>query len=68
MQFDYVLAFTQATVDRDCCMKIPKVIEVQIDTEWVLKFKKSIYRQRQAGRVWNKFLVGKLTSSAVRGR
>ena len=46
-------------------MNIPKGIEVQSDTNWFLMFKKNIYGQRQAFRVWNKFLVEKLTSSEV---
>ena len=43
-------------------MKIPNVIEVQSDTEWVLKVKNIIYEKRQASIVWNKFLMEKLTS------
>ena len=46
-------------------MKIPKGIEVQSHTEWVLKENKNIYRQRQADTVWNKLIVEKLTNSAV---
>ena len=38
-------------------MKIQKCIEVHSDTEWLLKVKKNIYGQWQAGRVWNKFLL-----------
>ena len=45
-------------------MKITKGIEVHSDTDWVLNVKNNIHKQRQAGRLWNKFLVGKLTSSA----
>ena len=65
MHIDYVLNFPWAPVNRGCYFNIQKVIEVQSDTKWVLKVKKNIYGQRQAGRVWNKFIVGKLTSSAV---
>ena len=43
----------------------PKGIKLHIESDWVLKVKNNIYRQRQAGRVWNKFLMEKLTSSAV---
>ena len=55
MQLDYVLDFLQATVDRECSMNIPKGIEVQSGTKWLLITKENIYRQCQAGRVWNKF-------------
>ena len=68
MHIDYILAFTQAPVYIECYMKIPKVIELQSDTNWVLKAKKNIYGQRQIGRVWNELLVGKITSSSVRFR
>ena len=59
-QLDYVLAFPQAPVERDCYMKIPKGIEIQEKGEWVLKVKKNIYGQKQAGRVWNKYLIKRL--------
>ena len=65
MQLECVLAFSQAPVDRECYTKIQKFIEVQSDTEWVIKINRNIYRQRQEGRVWNKLLLGKLISSEV---
>ena len=46
-------------------MNTRKVIKVNSDTEWVLKVKINIYGKRQAGRVWNKLPVEKLTSSVV---
>ena len=46
-------------------MKIPKGIELQSDSEWVLKVKNNVYWQLQKSRVWNKFLGEKPTSSAV---
>ena len=49
-------------------MNITKGIEVQSDTEWLIKFKKNIYGQCQSVRLYNNFLVGELTSSAVRFR
>ena len=49
-------------------MNIIKFIEVNSDTKWSLKAKKNIYRQLHSGRVWNKFLVEKLTSSEFRFR
>ena len=65
MQLDYMLDFPKEPVYRECCMKIPKVIEVHCDIEWLLKAKNNIYGRHQAGRVWNKFLLGELTRSAV---
>ena len=49
-------------------MNIPKFIELNIGTEWVLKVKNNIYVKIQAGRVWNKFLLKKLTSSVIESR
>ena len=48
IQLDCVLAFPQAPVERGCDMKVPKGIEVHINTKWVLKVKNNIYIQRQA--------------------
>ena len=65
MQLDYVLAFTQLPVKRECYMNITKVVKVHSDAEWLLKAKHNIYSKRQAVRVWNKLLVEKSTSSEV---
>ena len=46
-------------------MKTQKSIELHIESDLVLKINNNIYMQRQAGRVWNKFLMEKLISSAV---
>ena len=46
-------------------MNNPKGVELHSDTEWVIKRNKNIYGQSQAGRILNKFLVEKLTSSEV---
>ena len=68
MQLDYVLYFSQEPVEREFYTNITKYIEVKSNTVWVIKFKKNIYSQRQEGRVWNKVLVEKLTSSELRLR
>lgn len=63
-QLDYVLAFTQAPVERDLYMKIPKGFEIEGSQpgEYVFKLRRNTYGQKQAGRVWNQFLVTKLKS------
>jgi hypothetical protein len=61
-QIDYVLAFPQAPVERDIYMEIPKGYEVEGANrkDWVLKIHRNIYGQKQAGRVWNQYLMDKL--------
>jgi Reverse transcriptase (RNA-dependent DNA polymerase) len=66
-QIDYVLAYTQADAETDnLYMKIPKGFELiggdDSDKDYVLKIRKNIYGQKQAGRVWNKHLVERLKS------
>ena len=61
-QLDYVLAFPQAPVERELYMEIPKgfnIDEGRTD-DFILKINKNIYGQKQARRVWNKYLVNKL--------
>ena len=64
VQLDYVLAFTQAPVERELYMKIPKGFEVDgaAPGEYAFKVTKNTYGQKQAGRVWNKYLVQQLES------
>jgi hypothetical protein len=62
-QIDFVQAFAQAPVEKTLYMKIPAGIEIEGGADpkdYVLKIHRNIYGQKQAGRVWNKFLVGKL--------
>ena len=63
-QLYFVLAVPQAPVEREIYMKIPKGFELnQGDSEdYVLKLHKNVYSQKQAGRVWNKYLVDKLVN------
>lgn len=61
-QLDYVLAFPQAPVDREIFMRVPKGFEAVAEdgVERVLKLKRNVYGQVQAGRVWNDYLKDKL--------
>jgi hypothetical protein len=56
---DFVLAYTQADVERDdLYMEISKYVEVDRDKrKYVLHLKKNLYGMRQAGGVWNKDLL-----------
>jgi hypothetical protein len=59
-QVDFVLGYTQAEVERELYMKIPKGLEVDEDDSYCLKLKKNLLGQKQAGRVRNQHLVEKL--------
>jgi hypothetical protein len=59
-QIDYVQAYTQADVEKNMYMEIPKGFEVDGPDDCVLQIHKNIYGQKQAGLVWNKHLVSKL--------
>ena len=61
-QIGFVLAYTQADVECELYMAIPKGFEVEGD--YVLKLKKNLLGQKQAGRVWNQHLVTKLKPNA----
>jgi len=54
-QIDYVLAYTQAPVEKELYMHIPKGFDIEgHDTkDFVLQIHRNIYGQKQAGRVWN---------------
>ena len=59
-QIDFVQAYTQAEVEKDMYMEIPRGFNVSEKGDFVLKIHKNIYGQKQAGRVWNNHLVDKL--------
>jgi hypothetical protein len=64
-QIDFVQAFAQAPVERTLYMRIPAGIDIEDGSnprDYVLKIHRNIYGQKQAGRVWNKFLVNKLVN------
>ncbi len=63
-QVDFVIAYPQALVKTYIYMELPQGIQVVTGNskDHVLKLLKNIYGQKQAGQVWNSFLVDKLTS------
>ena len=63
-QIDYVLAFPQAPVEKEIYMKVPKGFCITGDNpnDYILKLNRNIYGQKQAGRVWNKYLEEKLVN------
>ncbi len=58
------MAYPQAPIEMDIYMELPQGIQTKHGNskEHVLKLQKNIYGQKQAGRMWNSFLVDKLTS------
>ena len=68
IQIDYVSAFPQAPIEKVLYMNIPAgvTVEGKNPKEYVLKCNRNIYGQRQAGRVWNKFLIEKLKKIGFR--
>jgi hypothetical protein len=61
-QLDYVQAFPQAPVEKELYMEIPKGMEPEHGNakDYVLQLHKNVYGQKQAGRVWNKYLIERL--------
>jgi hypothetical protein len=63
-QDDFVMAYPQAPIETDIYMELPQGIQTKHGNskDHVLKLEKNIYSQKQAGRIWNSFLVDKLMS------
>jgi hypothetical protein len=61
---DFVMLYPQAPIEMEIYMELPQGIQTKHGNskENILKLEKNIYCQKQAGRVWNAFLVDKLTS------
>jgi Reverse transcriptase (RNA-dependent DNA polymerase) len=62
-QIDFVQAFAQAPIEKTLYMRVPVGMEIDDGSnpkDYVLKMHRNIYGQKQAGRVWNQFLVKKL--------
>jgi hypothetical protein len=62
-QLDFVLAYTQADIERELYMQLPagftlpdRTITDQDRKDYVLKLEKNLYGQKQAGRVWYQHL------------
>ncbi len=60
IKIDYVHAYPQAPIEKEMYMKIPAGVDIieGEKTDFVLKMLRNIYGQKQAGRVWNKYLHG----------
>jgi histone deacetylase 1/2 len=58
-QIDFILAYPQAPIEFDMYMELPKGIEMADGSRktHVLKLLKNLYGQKQAGRVWNQYLI-----------
>jgi Reverse transcriptase (RNA-dependent DNA polymerase) len=57
-QLDFVQAYPQAPVETDLYMSIPKGYQVnESNDKYALKIINNIYGQKQAGRVWNEYLI-----------
>ena len=66
-QVDYVAAYTQPTIDRDMYMEFPRGFTFPggVDRKaFVLKLHRNLYGQKQAGRVWFKYLCKRLITKA----
>jgi hypothetical protein len=63
-QVDFVMAYPQAPIKMNIYMELPQGIQTAHGNskDHVLKLEKNIYGQKQAGRIWNSFLVDKLMS------
>jgi hypothetical protein len=63
-QVDFVMAYPQAPIEMDIYMELPQgILTAQGNSkDHVLKLEKNIYGKKQAGCVWNSFLVDKLMS------
>jgi hypothetical protein len=58
-QIDFVQAFALAPVEKTLYMKVPEGFKIEgggDPKDYVLQINRNIYGQKQAGRVWNKYL------------
>ena len=61
-QVDFVMAYPQAPIEMDMNMELPGGIHLKNGNskDHVLKLLANLYGQKQAGRIWNSYLVNKL--------
>ncbi|KAL7474843.1 hypothetical protein ACHAW6_000792 [Cyclotella cf. meneghiniana] len=61
-QIDFVQAYPQAPIETDMYMELPKGIETHHGSskDHVLMLLSNLYGQKQAGRIWNSYVVEKL--------
>ena len=61
-QIDFVQAYPQAPIETGMYMELPIGIETHHGNskDHVLQLLSNLYRQKQAGRVWNGYMVNKL--------
>jgi hypothetical protein len=62
-QVDFIMAYPQALIECNMYMELPQGIQVSEgdSKNYVLNMLKNIYGLKQAGRIWNKYLVDKLS-------
>ncbi len=60
-QVNFIMAYPQAPIECDMYMDLPQGIRISEgeSKDYVLKLLTNIYGQKQAGWVWNEFLVNK---------
>ena len=68
-QIDFVQAFAQAPIEKTLFMKIPAGVDLECGSDPkdnALQLHRNLYGQKQACRVWHKFLVTKLVELGFR--
>ena len=67
-KLDYVAVFPQAPVESELYMKIPKGLYLQgkLSCDRVLKLHRNTYCQKNAGRVWNQYIVKTLKKTGFK--
>jgi hypothetical protein len=63
-QVDFIMAYPQAPIEMDMYMDLPPGIHTTLSDskDYILLLLNNLYGQKQAGRVWNQYLVEKLLS------
>ena len=61
-QIDFVQVYTQAPIEHDMYIELPQGIETKHGNskDYVLKLLTDLHGQKQAGGVWNQYMVKKL--------